>query len=80
MSPSLEPMLLKIEEFCRLMRISKTTYFELQRLELGPNTVKIGRAIRIKRSEAKRWLRRISAEDTAEGFNSKRTPKRFNDW
>ncbi len=73
-------MLLSIEQFCELMNISRTTYFSLQGRELGPNTVKIGRAVRIKRSEAKRWLRRISAENIAEGFNSKQQPERFEDW
>ncbi len=74
------PLLLSIKQFCQLMNISRTTYFALQGLELGPDTIKIGRAVRIKRSAAMRWLERISADNEAEGFNSKKPPARFRDW
>lgn len=72
--------LLTIQEFCKLVKISRSTYFALQGLELGPSTIRIGRAVRIRPREVDAWIDRLDREDEAANFNSKKNPPVYRDW
>ncbi|MGF6481931.1 hypothetical protein [Paraburkholderia sp. JPY419] len=49
---------LTIREFCELARWSKTSYFNMRRLGLGPDEVRVGRHIIITRQAVREWEQR----------------------
>lgn len=63
--------LMTIAEFCRRVRISRSTYFSLQLTGLGPRTLKIGRAVRISERALRDWIGRME-RGQAEAFNSRK--------
>lgn len=72
--------LLTIQEFCDLVKISRSTYFALQRLELGPHILRIGRAVRIAPKAVEDWLTQVGPEDEAAHFNSKTKGAVYGEW
>ena len=49
-----------IAEFCARERISKATFFKLQRTGLAPETVRFFNIVRITADSRRRWHRRIA--------------------
>lgn len=49
---------LTIREFCTLQRLSKVSYFNLRRLGLGPDEVRVGRHITITPEAVREWEQR----------------------
>lgn len=55
------PALMTIAEFCRHYRLSRSTAYRLINSKKLP-TVKIGRAVRIMRTDAEAWLAGLSEQ------------------
>ena len=56
--------MLTVADFCREMKISRSTFYEWRAKGIGPTCVKLPNGgLRIRRSEADRWL--IDLEDAA---------------
>jgi len=51
-----EPLLLRVEEAARLLRISRSRMFELIAAGAVPGVVRIGRSVRISRRTLEAWV------------------------
>lgn len=49
---------LTIKEVCQVLHISEATYHALNKRGHGPKTIRIGRMVRIRLRDLKRWLRK----------------------
>jgi hypothetical protein len=47
-----------IEEFCSDHRLSRSFYYKMKRLGVGPDEMRHGTAVRITREAEKRWMQR----------------------
>lgn len=54
--------MLTINEFCRLTKISVSTFYALRAKKAAPRTIKIGRSVRIRMRDALRWLKKARLE------------------
>jgi excisionase family DNA binding protein len=54
--------LLTSEEVWTLLRISRPSWFRLQREGRGPKPIRLGRSIRFRRQEIDRWLAALQRE------------------
>jgi len=61
-----------IAEFCLIYSISRSIYYEIQNGGCGPVEFRIGRAVRILRSEAKAWAQRYSGARIPTGADIER--------
>lgn len=50
-----------VPEFCELHRLSRATFYNLQREGLGPRVMKCGRRTLIARESAEAWRRQMEA-------------------
>lgn len=52
-----------IAEFCARHGLSRSTYYNLQLRDLGPQTFKIGRLVRITRDAERAWVTKVESGD-----------------
>lgn len=54
-----ETLTLSVKEFCALVPMSVTTYYQMKRAGQGPRELRIGRHVRITRQAVENWLARL---------------------
>jgi predicted DNA-binding transcriptional regulator AlpA len=64
---------LTIRGFCKKHRIGRSTYYDLQKRDLGPEELRIGRVVRITPEADDEWVKRMRAQ--ASGSVPKFAPK-----